>query len=90
MKTLKQFPDVTQWRVEDRSIVDVLHDTRVALVAADCLDKADLIAAAPELLQALEALLQHDSAGGPCDQPGLKCECYPRARGAIAKARGGQ
>ena len=49
---------------------------------------ARLIASAPELLSALEAMRQHDSAGGPCDKPGFKCDCYARADAAIAKAKG--
>lgn len=49
---------------------------------------ARLITAAPDLLAALEKLRQHDSAGGPCDVPGLKCDCVAVADAAIAKAGG--
>lgn len=50
---------------------------------------ARLIAAAPDLLSALEAMRDHDTAGSPCDRLGLKCDCVARADAAIAKARGG-
>lgn len=47
--------------------------------------QARLIAAAPELLHALELLVQWDETGTPVSDV-----CFARAREAIAKARGDQ
>lgn len=41
---------------------------------------------APELLAALKAMRAHDTAAGPCDVPGLKCDCIANADAVIAKA----
>ena len=87
----------------DDAVVEALTADRRYVVREIChvlIDESDpsdwpttranlrLIAAAPELLAALEAMRQHDSAGGPCDKPGFKCDCYARADAAIAKAKG--
>lgn len=49
---------------------------------------AHLVAAAPELLAALKSLKECETAGGPCDVAGVKCDCHEMAEAAIAKAEG--
>jgi len=78
------------WRM-DLSGVESKHQRVCDVLASSLAERnanARLIAAAPELYAALESLLTHDSAAGPCDVPGLKCDCYERARAALKRARG--
>lgn len=51
---------------------------------------ANLIAAAPELLEALQLLMAEQTGGNkPCGHNGFTCMCpYDKARAAIAKALG--
>jgi len=75
----------------DRPIASVDGDNAVWLEPGADFANARLIAAAPELLEALKTMLKGDQMGeGECQRTGFPrlCERWDMARSAIAKAEG--
>lgn len=89
------------WRInEGRKYYDELHrvckDGNGMIATVVNITDAELIAAAPDLLEALESMLQCASEGEPFTDAGMweykmrKHEVEQKARAAIAKAKGEQ
>jgi hypothetical protein len=73
------------WVATGRSVNAPGSDRNICLVqsAKDAYDNARLIAAAPQLLETLDAVIREDCDGGDCS-----FEWHEKARAAIKKARG--
>jgi hypothetical protein len=74
---------------DGRSRVILGDDMRIAVVHVSCDEtsaNADLIAAAPELLEALQAVCDEQDG----NEGHASAEAYDKARAAIAKATGGE
>ena len=74
---------------EDHGTIATLHDPiGVELQLVDIVANAELIAAAPALLEALEALLRADEFLSIGSTIGIRVDAMQAARAAISKARG--
>ena len=106
MKGFKGYPGPWSMRIKDGvAIFDFDHDGEIPHYRfAECvvslstddeqmdylMANAQLIAAAPELLEALQLLMAEQTGGNKsCGHNGFTCMCpYDKARAAIAKALG--
>lgn len=76
------------WHVMRGDVLDQ-HGRMVAAVDSYDTDDADLIAAAPELLEALQDFMANDSGNDKSCGHSFECVCrFDKAKAAIAKALG--
>ncbi len=86
---LRKFQNMTAQRDDlIHALIAVAKNLGLEDWTAICEDPSVVLIQRDRLVTALAALRTHDSAGGPCDVPGLKCECIAKADAAMAEAKG--